>query len=179
VLVFSLFCRYGHLISHPYIALLLFLQYYSTFDFEHSTVELLSSLDAYAEMMNRDPTLEAKYQSRAQCTAASVQTLIASCVGGELFDFKPEATTQEEFPKPRQHQPCTPQVMVEKVKSLLNDYRARYEATLITYTRVVEDPSYDASANMAYGQETSTYSFEDPHSGTFLLLDTCADSFVL
>jgi hypothetical protein len=150
---------------------LLFLHHYSTFDFENSTVDLDSSLDAYAEMLALDPTLEMKYQSRAQCTAASVRTLIASCVGVEMFESKPDAATQEEFPKLRQHHPCTPQVMVEKVKSLLHEFRSRYEATLYAYTRVVEDPNYDASGNMAYGHEQSPHYFEDPHSGRVYHLD--------
>jgi hypothetical protein len=165
VMVFYLFCRYGHLVSHPFIALLFFLHLYSTFDFENTMIDLNIALDAYSEMITADPTLEMKYQYRAQSTAASVQSLLASCVGVETSpDTKPEAVpvtasiSTDDHPKSKQHHPCPPHVMIDKIRFLLSEYRSRYEATMLAYTRVVEDDP--SSGHTAYGNY-----FEDPHSG--------------
>lgn len=167
LLVFYIFFRYGHFVSHPFIALLLFLHHYSSFDYDTSTIDLDSAIHGYHEMITRDPTLEMKFQLRAQCTTTSVQTLIASCVGvsQETLDQKSEETNSEEHPKSKQHHPCTPQVLVEKFKSLLTEYRSRYEATLIAYTRIVEEPHLDASGNVPYRSDSQYPYYEDPHSG--------------
>jgi hypothetical protein len=135
------------------------LHLYSTFDFENSKIELDIALDAYSEMITADPTLEMKYQYRAQSTAASVQSLLASCVGVDATEAKPEAVpaavSTEDHPKSKQHHPCPPHVMVDKIRLLLSEYRARYEATMVAYGRVEDD----------HGHESNYQYSEDPRSG--------------
>lgn len=173
-MVFYLFCRYGHLVSHPFIALLFFLHLYSTFDFENSKIDLGIALDAYSEMITADPTLEMKYQYRAQSTAASVQSLLASCVGVDTTEEKAEAvpvavSATDDHPKSKQHHPCPPpHVMVDKIRLLLSEYRSRYEATIATYARVVED-DLPTAGHAPYGNESNYHYSEDPRSGSPVL----------
>lgn len=199
-MIMYLFCHYGHVISHPFVALTLFLHLFSTMDYETTIIDIENALDIFNDMILNDPSLEIKYQFRNQSTATSVQSLIASCVGNEfstlqgvegltssnnsvgsgveIGDFPEDDPQQQQQQQQRlkQNNQNTPRVLIDKIKYLINDYRSRYEATLIANNRVSEEDSnlelsLTSSSNDNTPREISQLQFlEDPYSGIIIII---------
>jgi hypothetical protein len=105
-MILHIFCRYGTVISHPLVALAIFLFYYSNLDW----ASVVISIDSALSTANLDLSDEELFSSSSP-----------------LRDF--ERANGEE---------------IQQVKSLISNYRLRYQSTVWASTRAKDDDVVEA-----------------------------------
>lgn len=105
IMILHIFCRYGALISHPLVALSVFLFYYSKIDWKSVIINIESALSINMEILNDSD-------------------LFSSFPFHDLGD-----ANSDEF---------------QQIKSLISNYRLRYQSTIWASTRAKEDDTMEA-----------------------------------
>jgi hypothetical protein len=124
IMILHIFCRYGALISHPLVALSVFLFYYSKIDFKSVIINIESALSINMESLSDHDLFP------------------SSSPFNGLAD-----TNSDEY---------------QQIKSLITNYRLRYQSTIWASTRAKEEDTMEPPSDPRDSSMTERDSDVDP-----------------